>query len=138
MTKKIYLLDTDVLITYSRARSEDSRRWFRRIASGDINAGISFVTNYEMLLGVRNEKESNEYEKLISPLQYFKHNNKIDRITADIFRPFKEDKSKQHLVMDAFNAATAQYYRADILTNNIRHFKLFKLDGVELIPLIHD
>lgn len=131
---KSYLFDTCIVIDYLRGKNLHARQWFKDVFDGDISAGISVLTDFELWIGVRSPKEAKEHKMLLARLRRYQFHVTIARRAGEIFRLLKEQGMRPD-PMDTLIAATAEYYQVDIVTANIKHFSHFPLDKITIIPI---
>lgn len=124
------LIDTDVLIFYSRGSSKAQK------ALGKLDTiYLSVVSYMEFLQGVKNKQELREFEK------YLKQENIIilpinEEISMQASQMVKQYALSHSLYMgDALIAATALYYELTLLSANIKHYKMIeKLEWLTFKP----
>lgn len=123
------LIDTDVLIFYSRGSSKAQK------ALGELDTIYLVVSYMEFLQGVKNKQELREFEK------YLKQENIIilpinEEISMQASQMVKQYALSHSLYMgDALIAATALYYELTLLSANIKHYKMIeKLEWLTFKP----
>ena len=123
----IVLVDTCVLFDFMGGK--DDGNVFEKILL-DARVGISVITVYELLRGVRFSKHRLQREQLIGLCKVFDITLTISRKASEIYTDLKQNG---RLVSneDILIGATAIYWKHPIYTLNKKDFKRIK--GIELI-----
>jgi len=127
-TKKIYLFDTTVFIDYLRGKA-GALPWMENAMRNRYDAGISIITDLELWVGLQ-PNEINRHKVLLSKFRRFQFQLTIARRAGELYRPFVKSEK---CLGDVIIAATAEYYKADIVTRNPAHFRRLPLNGVEVV-----
>ena len=115
------VIDTDVLIWYMKGNEKA-----QRAIENSTNFFISVVTYMELVQGMRNKKELNNFRKALHAW-----NSEILYISEEISIKamfFVEQHYLSHSIQlaDALIGATAIAYGLPILTANDKHYKILK------------
>ena len=115
------LIDTDVLIWYMRG----NEKAYKRIEK-EINFSISVVTYMELVQGMRNKKELNNFRQALHAW-----NTKILYISEEIsakamFAVEQHFLSHSMQLADALIGSTAIAYGFPLVTANDKHYKIMK------------
>ena len=115
------VIDTDVLIWYMKGNEKA-----QRAIENSTNFFISVVTYMELVQGMRNKKELNNFRKALHAW-----NSEILYISEEISIKamfFVEQHYLSHSIQlaDALIGATAIAYGFPILTGNDKHYKILK------------
>jgi len=115
------IIDTDVLIWYMKGNKNAYK-----IIENSKNFFISVVTYMELVQGMRNKNELNNFRKALHAW-----NSKVLYISEDISVKamfFVEQHYLSHSIQlaDALIGATAIAYGLPILTGNEKHYKILK------------
>ncbi|HSW63408.1 MAG TPA: type II toxin-antitoxin system VapC family toxin [Dissulfurispiraceae bacterium] len=129
-TKKKYLFDTTVIIDYLKGHSQ-AKQWVDCALDGMIDAGISPLVDFELWIGVRDEKEARRHKALLAKFRRLQFQATIARNAGELYRPYLKNKAVS--IPDAIMAATADYYSADIVTRNPKHFELLPLEKAKVV-----
>lgn len=136
MTKqKPILFDSCAFIHFFNG-SNEAKVWITKVLNKSIIGEVSPITDFELWVWNPNKKQDKEYRVLLSRFKRVNFHAEIARTAASIYRQVPKNQRTKALVPDSFLAATALYSKADILTNNIKHFELFNLPGVVLIDYL--
>lgn len=125
-----YLFDTNIFIEYLRNPNALAAGWIDRVARKDITAGISHITTIELWIGLIRPKDEPVYKVLLAPFRKYDINRRIAIRTAELWRPYRKTDAS---LSDFLIAATAEYYRADIVTRNVKHFHPLNLKDIRII-----
>jgi len=113
-----YLLDTDILIEYIRARAQAVK--FVDNLDGELL--VSAVTVAELYAGARDDTEQQKLDDLFSAFSFIP----VDKTIAKQGGRYRYQYGKSHGtgLMDALIAATAETEGATFVTFNRRHFPM--------------
>lgn len=117
-----YLLDTNILIGYWRNSNPAAIVWVERVLDDEISGGISLITEMEMWRGVRNPKEERDHKIFLAKFRRYQFNVSVARRAGSLIRQLDLRKDEEYRIPDLIIAATAEYYRAGIVTTNPKHF----------------
>lgn len=131
MATKTYLFDTNVLIEHIRKGNPIATRWIEKAARHQIAGILCQITITELWVGVKNQRHDHECRLLIAPFRKCDLNQRIAIRTAELWRPYQKDPGTP--LQDFLIGATAEYYHADVVTTNIKHFRLMQLEDVRII-----
>jgi len=129
--KKPILFDTCIFIKYLRGEFP-ARLWIESVLDCQTIGGVSTLTDYELWSGVPNSREEKRYKALLRPFRRFQLHTAIARRAGLLAYPFQKRHDKSISMVDYILAATAEYYHADVLTNNLSHFRKLSLSGVDI------
>lgn len=130
----LYLLDTCVFIDYF-LQKEQASNWLLRAEQGQIEVAVSTLTIYELWKGARNDTEKQKIRTITHKYRLTPPNRQIAQQAAAFYKSIPKAQRGPHLDLDVLTAATAEYYRADIVTSNIKHFNLITFTHSEIVPL---
>jgi len=131
MATKIFLYDTTVFIDYFRGK-QNSQKWIDPIIKGNHKAAICLIIDVELWAGAKNAEDKIKYQTLLSRFQRLNINITIARRAGELLRPLFLAKDKSVSPQDAIIAATAEYYRTGILSQNSKHFDKLLLKNVTI------
>ena len=113
-----WLLDSDLAIEYLRDRQEA----IAYLESLEGSLLLSTLTVAELYAGVRGEREQHHLEQFLLAFQMLPVSQEVGRI-GGLFRRNYGPSHGTGLV-DALIGATAQLYRATLVTFNARHYPM--------------
>lgn len=113
------LLDTTILVDYLRG-NEQARHMLE--GTGD-RASSSVVTVLELFAGVRNRREEQRTEQLLSEIDLLPVTADIAKRAGVFVRLY--DASHGIGAVDAIIAATAEHHGLRLATLNVKHFPMF-------------
>jgi predicted nucleic acid-binding protein len=124
----VVIIDTDILIDVSRDISEalDCLQQVEQNAA----LAISLVTQMELLIGCRNQRELQTLEKFLLRFQVLKLNEPVSDKAVDLLRQYR--LSHGLLIADALIAATAISLSVPLVSKNQRDYRF--IDGLNLLP----
>ena len=135
--QKIILFDTNIFIKFLRG-DISARQWMEGVRSHQVIGGVSPLTDFELWSGLRNPGEERRHRIMVSQFRRLQFHTTIARRAGELAQPYRQKHDKSIDVVDFLLAATAEYFRADILTANPKHFEPLPLKGVTIIPLGKD
>lgn len=130
--QKIQIFDTCVFVHFLRNNNTAAINLVTDVINGNLEAGISVITDMELWVGARTNNEEQRIKALLAKFRRFQFNVTIARRTGVLARPFFLN-SKAVPYPDLIIAATAEYYKADLRTKNIKDFQPLPLHGVQVI-----
>lgn len=121
------LLDTDILIEFSRGNQTAAQR----IAEWEKNGAVfaSDITWMEMMVGARNKQDLQAIEHCLQRFYRLPVTEAISTKAVDLIRQYR--LSHGLLIADALIAATALIHQGKLATYNQRDFHY--IDGLTLI-----
>jgi len=122
-----YLADSTLLLDYYR-KSDHARQYIERLESGDITLTISVITESEIWVGIKDDRELLYWMALLELVKSIEVNSDIARKAGDIYKEFghymgKTKKDDYRFMGDAFIAATCHLLNKTLITRNYKHFK---------------
>jgi predicted nucleic acid-binding protein len=132
MTK--YLFDTSVIIGYWRRKGPSFQQWVDDVLDGRVEGGISLITDMELWAGVRNVKEERDHKILLAKFRRYEINLTVARRAGKLWQ-VKKDKSLSGSISDILIAATAEYYKVDLVTGNEKDFVGLPLEKIKIIAV---
>jgi len=126
-----YLFDTCVFIDYLRGpnyrpQARAAWRFVQQAFNGDINAGISPITDLELWCGVRDRVDEKRHKQLLSRFRRYQFNTSIARRSGELFKPYiLPTAPMKPSIPDIILVATAEYYNCTLLTSDTKHIPLF-------------
>lgn len=124
---KIYLLDSDVIISCLRGSRETLDFLDNLLSMGSV-LGCCSVNVTEVYAGMR-EVEQDKTEKLINKLRFFSIDLKVAKLAGDMIRNYKS-KGITLSPTDAMIAAVAIYNDLILITNNRKHYPMKELKSI--------
>lgn len=112
-----YLVDTNILIDHLRG-DPTATAFLLTIETGRVQAGVSVITEYELLSAPRlTPHQAYEIGRLLTLMPRLAVTSKVARAAAEFRRRY------QTHVADALIAATAHVRRATLVTRNVKDFQ---------------
>jgi predicted nucleic acid-binding protein len=128
MAESLLLIDTDVLIDFSRG-IEQSREQLRELEKDHILA-ISVVTQLELMVGCENKRAFKSLQKFLADFSILHLNSSISDKTVELFEKYR--LSHGVLIPDMLIASTALTLEIPLMSKNRKDFRFIdKLDLVE-------
>jgi predicted nucleic acid-binding protein len=113
------LVDTDVLIDFSRGRSEAIE--LLRLLEAKCTVRVSDISHMELMVGARDKRELAAIENSLGRFALTPITEDISRRAVDLVRSYR--LSHGLLIADALIAATALSWGIVLVTNNLRDFR---------------
>jgi predicted nucleic acid-binding protein len=113
------LLDTNIIIDYLRGRPE-------AIDLFEAQGGkprVSVVSTLELYAGVRNRREEQKTEQLLTQAALLPVNDDIAKRGGIFMRIYEASHGVE--IADAIIAATAEHHGLRLATLNVKHFPMF-------------
>lgn len=130
--EKLILFDTNVFIHYLRGLPA-AQEWMRKVLYEEIVGGINPLVDFELWCRTRNSKEEKQQKILIAKFRRINVHATITRKAGFLAMPYVIKKDKSISIPDFILAASAEYYKADILTANPKHFQPLGLRNVNIL-----
>mgnify|MGYP003394905418 CR=1 FL=1 len=112
------LVDTNIIIDHLRGEKQ-ATAFLRKIEEGMIKGYISTITEAEVLSGSKlTQKKIEEILMLFEMFEKLEVNSAIAQKAGDFRHKYKCG------IMDAIIAASADYKGIELVTRNIKHFKI--------------
>ncbi len=127
MPKTLLLIETDVLIDFSRG-VEQSREQLRELEADHILA-ISVITQLELMVGCENKQEFKSLQEFLADFEILQLNNAISEKAVELFEEYR--LSHGVLIPDMLIASSALTYEIPILSKNRKDFRFLK--GLKLL-----
>jgi|SRR5699024_434994 len=128
MPKSLLLVDTDVLIDFSRG-VEESREQLRDLEKDHVLA-ISVVTQLELMVGCENKRAFESLQKFLDNFNILHLNSSISEQAVELFEEYR--LSHGVLIPDMLIASAALTLEIPLLSKNRKDFRFIdKLDLVE-------
>jgi predicted nucleic acid-binding protein len=115
------LLDTTVLIDLSRG-DEFIAKYIDELRESNTGLFISTVSAMELIVGCRNKEDVQKAQKLLADFQLLPLTPEISEKAFQLIISFS--KSHGLLIPDALIAATALIEKIELITDNIKDFKM--------------
>lgn len=128
MDPVLILIDTDVLIDMSHG-VEDAIQALEKTEADD-DPAISVITQLELVVGCRNQREFRSMERFFDRFRIIRANEPISDRAVDLLRQYR--LSHGLLLPDSLIAATALVHGVPFLTKNQKHFR--PIEGLHLLP----
>jgi len=128
-----YLADTTLFIDYYR-KVPKAKEYIDKLRQRKISISISVITESEIWVGIKNDKEMLYWEALLSFITKIPVNSEIAREAGVLYRRYGHYMGKVHPndlrhLPDALIAATAKITGKKLITSNYSHFKQLEWDG---------
>jgi tRNA(fMet)-specific endonuclease VapC len=122
-----YLADSTLLLDYYR-KSDQAKCYIERVKSGDITLSISVITEGEIWVGIKDDRELMYWMALLQLIKSIVVNSDIARKAGEIYKNFgryigKGSKNDFRYMGDAYIAATCNLLNKILVTRNYKHFK---------------
>ena len=127
MANGLLLIDTDVLIDYSRG-IEKTKGILKNMESNHILA-ISVVTQLELMVGCENKADFKSLQKFLSSFEIIQLSKSTSEQAVDLFKKYR--LSHGVLIPDMLIASTALILEIPLLSKNRKDFRF--IDKLELI-----
>jgi predicted nucleic acid-binding protein len=128
MPTGLLLIDTDVLIDYSRG-IEKTKGILKNLESDHILA-ISVVTQLELMVGCENKSDFKSLQKFLSNFEIIQLSKSTSEIAVDLFKKYR--LSHGVLIPDMLIASTALTLEIPLLSKNRKDFHFInKLELIE-------
>lgn len=128
MATGLLLIDTDVLIDYSRG-IEKTKGILKNLESDHILA-ISVVTQLELMVGCENKSDFKSLQKFLSNFEIIQLSKSTSEIAVDLFKKYR--LSHGVLIPDMLIASTALTLEIPLLSKNRKDFHFInKLELIE-------
>jgi len=118
------LLDTSVLIDHLR-KYKPATEFLETAFSSGVSVTISTVTEMELCAGKNMENTAIE-EDVLKFMKLFKSLPVTSNIARQAGRLLRRHRHQGLTPIDAIIASTAMEYNANLITRNIRHFRMVK------------
>ena len=123
MKNKPILFDTCVFITHLRSSvPNNATLWIEDVIRGDIDGIISPLIDYELWRGVKDNSDAKRHKILLARFRRVDFHVTIARRAGQLNYPFIKNHDRSISGPDFILAATAEYYGANILTDNLSDF----------------
>ena len=119
MPAELILIDTDVLIDYSRGIKE-TKEILSSLESNYILA-ISVVTQLELMVGCENKADFKSLQKFLSNFEIIQLSKSTSEKTVDLFKEYR--LSHGVLIPDMLIASTALTLKIPLLSKNRKDFR---------------
>lgn len=127
MSEGLTLIDTDVLIDFSRG-IEKAKEELQDQQSEHILA-ISVITQLELMVGCGNKDDFKSLKKFLQDFEILQLNSTISEKAVDLFEKYR--LSHGVLIPDMLIASTALTLKIPLMSKNKKDFKFIK--GLKLI-----
>lgn len=122
MSDGLLLIDTDVLIDYSRG-IVGTKDLLLNLES-EYALAISVVTQLELMVGCENKADFSSLKNFLATFEIIHVNKSISEKTAELFEKYR--LSHGVMIPDMFIASTALVHRLPLLTKNRKDFRFIK------------
>jgi predicted nucleic acid-binding protein len=124
-----------ILIGHLRG-NHPAGRWVERALNKNISVGVSVISDIELWIGAKNETQIDQIKLLLHIFRRLDVNRQIAQRTAELWKPFLcINGGKDVWLRDILIAATADYYRMDIVTSNKKHFERINPQKIQIITI---
>ena len=127
MPARLLLIDTDVLIDYSRG-IEKTKEILKNVETDHI-LSISVITQLELMVGCENKADFKSLQKFLTNFEIIQLNKSTSEKAVDLFKKYRLSHSV--LIPDMLIASTALILEIPLLSKNRRDFRF--IDTLELI-----
>lgn len=122
MADKVLLVDTDVLIDFSRG-IEKTRAQLKKVETDQVLA-ISVITKLELMVGCENKADFKSLLKFLDDFKVIHINEPISLKTVDLFNMYR--LSHGVLIPDMLIASTALSLDIPLMSKNRKDFQFIK------------
>ncbi|MBN1997821.1 type II toxin-antitoxin system VapC family toxin [candidate division KSB1 bacterium] len=129
MDTKTILLDSSILIDYFRKANKSKSVLYK--LSEKYHFCLSTITVFEIKIGIKTEKQWNDYHILTRNLEILSIDESCIDETVNIYNALKKQNNLIELA-DLLIAATAISNSLPLATLNIKHFE--NISDLEIIP----
>ncbi len=130
MESGIVLLDSSVIIDFFR-KPDKTHSFLFQITESYLFA-LSVITLFEFKIGLKTEKQSEEFQLLISPMDVLPVDQNCINEAVKIYIKLKQQNALIELA-DILIAATALWHAIPLATMNYKHFQ--RIPEIDLIRL---
>jgi predicted nucleic acid-binding protein len=130
MIAESLLIDTDVLIDYSRGINKT--KGFLNNLESDYLLSISVITQLELMVGCENRSEFKSLQIFLSNFETIQLSKTISERAVDLFEKYR--LSHEVLIPDMLIASTALTLEIPLLSKNRKDFRFIK--ELELIKYL--
>ncbi|MBN2412971.1 type II toxin-antitoxin system VapC family toxin [candidate division KSB1 bacterium] len=120
MDAKTILLDSSILIDYFRKRDKSKSVLYK--LSNKYNFCLSIITVFEIKIGIKTEKQSQDYLTLTKNIEILSIDEECINQAVNIYNYLKKQNNLIELA-DLLIAATAMSNSLPLATFNIKHFE---------------
>jgi hypothetical protein len=113
------LFDTNILIDYLRGRQDA----IDLLEAQGTKPKVSVVSTLELYAGVRNRREEQKAEQLLSQAALLPLTQDIAKYAGVLMRIYEASHGVE--MPDAIIAATAEHHGLKLATLNVKHFPMF-------------
>lgn len=131
MPNDILIVDTDVLIDYSRGIEKAKERIVE--LDREYHLAISVITQLELMVGCNNKQDFKHLKNFLRNFEIIPLNSKISFQAVELFEKFR--LSHGVLIPDMLIASTAISYDAPLLSKNMKDYRFIK--GLTFLKYIH-
>jgi len=122
MPTKLILIDTDVLIDYSRG-IEQTRELLKDMSTKYL-LSISVITKFELMVGCENKADLRSLYDFLSDFEVIHLNTTISQIAVQLFEDYR--LSHGVLIPDMLIASSALSLEIPLLSKNRKDFRFIK------------
>lgn len=128
MANGLLLIDTDVLIDYSRGI--EKTKGILKTLESDHTLAISVVTHLELMVGCENKADFKSLQNFLSNFEIIQLSKSISEKAVDLFKKYR--LSHGVLIPDMLIASTALILEIPLLSKNRKDFRFInKLELIE-------
>lgn len=127
MADELLLVDTDVLIDFSRG-VEKSKEKLRNLESDHILA-VSVITQFELMVGCENKADFKSLRKFLSGFEVLHLNKSISQKAVNLFDKYR--LSHGVLIPDMLIASTSLAMEIPLMSKNRKDFQF--IEGLKFV-----
>lgn len=128
MPNGLLLIDTDVLIDYSRGI--EKTKGILKTLESDLTLAISVVTQLELMVGCENKADFKSLQNFLSNFEIIQLSKSISEKAVDLFKKYRLRHGV--LIPDMLIASTALILEIPLLSKNRKDFRFInKLELIE-------
>lgn len=129
-----YLADTTLLVDFYR-RDGKAKEYIEKHKTGEIELCISVISQTEIWVGIKNEKELLSWIVLLDLIESINIDVDISRKAGELYKNYghymgKTKSDDYRFLADVLIAASAQIKNIKILTANKKHFNQLVRNGI--------
>jgi predicted nucleic acid-binding protein len=122
MANDLLLIDTDVLIDFSRG-VEKTKKKLKKYES-EYTLSISVITQLELMVGCENKADFKDLKDFLDDFEIIQLNSSISEKAVELFNEFR--LSHGVLIPDMLIASTSLVYEIPFLSKNRKDFRFIK------------
>jgi predicted nucleic acid-binding protein len=127
MAANLLLIDTDVLIDFSRGNEQTKKKL--KSQESEHTLAISVITQLELMVGCENKNDFKSLQEFLEDFEILQLNSTISEKSVELFVKYR--LSHGVLIPDMLIASTALTLSIPLMTKNRKDFRF--IDGLSLV-----